>query len=131
MATSGSVGDRLVPGDVTVRPVLGVAQQRRGDALVAQHHSLAFHGLFGRALRHVAVQGERWLALGGWTAGAFKVGARDAWIGWSAQQQFARLPLIANNSRFVMLTQRGRFPNLVLFPEFSRGLPTRIDHSVP
>ena len=112
MALSGSFEGRVVLGEVTVRPVRGVAEQRRWDALVAHHHYLAFHGLFGRALRHVAVQGERWLALLGWTAGAFKVGVRDAWVGWSPQQQFARLHLIANNSRFVMLTDRGRVPNL-------------------
>ena len=110
MARSGSFDGRVVLGEVTVRPVRGVAEQRRWDALVAHHHYLAFHGLFGRALRHVAVQGEMWLALLGWTAGAFKVGARDAWIGWSPEQQFARLHLIANNSRFVMLTDRGGFP---------------------
>ena len=112
MALSGSYDGRLVLGEVTVRPVRGVAEQRRWDALVAHHHYLAFHGLFGRALRHVAVHGEMWIALLGWTAGAFKVVARDAWIGWSPEQQFARLHLIANNSRFVMLTDRGRVPNL-------------------
>ena len=48
----------------------------------------------------------------GWTAGAFKVGARDRWIGWSPEQQFARLHLIANNSRFLMLMERGEVPNL-------------------
>ena len=33
------------------------------------------------------------------------------WVGWSAEQQFRRLHLIANNSRFVILTPR-RVPNL-------------------
>ena len=72
--------------------------------MVSGHHSLPFNGLFGKALRHVAVCDQRWLALLGWQAGAFKVGVRDAWIGWSAEQQFRWLHLIANNARFVMLS---------------------------
>ena len=57
------------------------------------------------------MHGETWLALIGWQPGAFKLGARDRWIGWSAAQQFRRLHLIANNSRFVILTPE-RVPNL-------------------
>ena len=96
---------------VTVRPTWGAQEHRRWDRLVEQHHYLAFHGVIGKGLRHVAVHGETWLALIGWQPGAFKLGARDRWIGWSAEQQFRRLHLIANNSRFVILTP-GRVPNL-------------------
>ncbi len=98
-------------GEVEVRPVRGVGERRRWDALVAEHHYLPFRGLFGKSLRHVAVRGETWLALLGWKAGAFKVGVRDAWIGWSREQQFSRLHLVANNGRFAMLDE-GRVPNL-------------------
>ena len=47
----------------------------------------------------------------GWHPGAFKLAACDRWIGWSAEQQFRRLHLVANNSRFVILGPRGE-PNL-------------------
>ena len=40
-----------------------------------------------------------------------QLAARDRWIGWPAEQQFRRLHLIANNSRFVILTP-GRVHNL-------------------
>ena len=96
---------------VTVRPTRGGQDHRRWDRLVASHHYLPFHGLFGKGLRHVAVHGETWLALIGWQPGAFKLAARDGWIGWSAEQQFRRLHLIANNARFVILTPC-RVPNL-------------------
>ena len=39
----------------------------------------------------------------GWHAGAFKLKARDRWIGWLPEQQFRRLHLIANNARFLIL----------------------------
>ena len=41
-----------------------------------------------------------WLALIGWHAGAFKLKARDEWIGWLPEQH-RWLHLIANNTRFV------------------------------
>lgn len=98
--------------EVTVRPVRDVAERRRWDALVSEFHYLPFHGLFGQSMRHVAVYREQWVALVGWTAGAFKVAVRDAWIGWSREQQFRRLKLLANNARFVVLASPGRVPNL-------------------
>ena len=65
----------------------------------------ALPGLVGRSVRHVAVLGEHWLALVGWHAGAFKLKARDRWIGWLPEQQFRRLHLIANNARFLILPE--------------------------
>ena len=62
-------------------------------------------------MRQVAVHDETWRNLLGWQAGAFKVRVRDEWIGWSPDQQFSRLPLMANNARFLVLDE-GRFPNL-------------------
>ena len=77
-----------------------------------QHHYLGFRGMFGASLRHVAETPDgRWLALIGWCAGTFKVGARDRWIGWAPEQQFRRLRLIANNTRFLILSQ-ARVANL-------------------
>ncbi|MYA88186.1 MAG: ISAs1 family transposase [Boseongicola sp. SB0662_bin_57] len=96
---------------VTVRPTRGGREHRLWDRLVEEHHYLGFHGIVGKGLRHVALHGETWLALVGWQPGAFKLAARDRWIGWSQEQQFRRLHLVCNNSRFVILTH-GRVPNL-------------------
>ena len=105
-------GEGIELCEVSVRPVRDAEERRRWDALVSEFHYLPYKGLFGQCLRHVAVRGETWVALVGWTAGAFKVAARDGWIGWSREQQFRRLKLIANNARFVMLTCRGGARNL-------------------
>ena len=112
MATSEACGERIAPREVTVRPVRDARERRRWDALASEFHYLPFNGLFGQCLRHVAVRGETWVALVGWTAGAFKVAARDAWIGWTRERQFRRLKLIANNSRFVILGGKGATRNL-------------------
>ena len=91
--------------EVTVRPAVGADERIRWDALMGAHHYLPSRGLVGRSVRHVAVLGEHWLALVGWHAGAFKLRARDRWIGWLPEQQFRRLHLIANNARFPHLAR--------------------------
>ena len=111
MGTLSAQDGAIDLGAVTVRPTWGAEEHRRWDRLVASHHYLPFHGVFGKGLRHIATVGSIWLALIGWRPGAFKLAARDRWIGWSAEQQFRRLHLIANNARFVILTPRP-VPNL-------------------
>ena len=76
--------------DVRVRPTVGARERQRWDELMAAHHYLPFRTLVGRSVRHVAVLGERWLALIGWHAGAFKLRPRDEWNGWLPEQQFRR-----------------------------------------
>ena len=106
----GTIVQRL--REVTVRPTVGAAERQRWDELMGAHHYLPFRTLVGRSMRHVAVLGERWLALVGWQAGAFKLRARDEWIGWLPEQQFRRLHLVANNSRFVILPEAQGTMNL-------------------
>src|SRR5439155_20159832 len=43
---------------------------------------------------------------------AWHLKLREAWLGWSEQQRCGRLHFVAQNSRFVILAERGRFPNL-------------------
>ncbi len=77
-----------------------------------RHHYLGFRGLVGGGVRQVAEAPDgRWLALLGWHAGSFKVGVRDRFIGWTREQQFRRLRLVANNTRFLVLPGF-RIPNL-------------------
>ena len=78
---------------IEVRPVIDAAGRARWDRVMAAGHYLGFRGMFGHGIRHVATgpDGE-WLALLGWCAGAFKVKARDAWIGRAPEQLFRRLP---------------------------------------
>jgi len=73
------------------------------NSLMKRHHYLGFHSLIGQSLRYVAVYRDRWLALLGWGAAALKCGARDQWIGWTEALKLQRLPLVANNCRFLIL----------------------------
>lgn len=85
------------------------------DALMDEHHYLGFRHLAGRGMRYVATFRGRWLGLAAWQNGAFKCGARDRWTGGKPEQQFRWLELIANNTRFLVLSQPGVFANLSSF----------------
>jgi hypothetical protein len=87
---------------VVVRPIRA-EDEARWKELMACHHYLGFRVLVGNSLKYVATLGTEWVGLLGWGSAAFKIGARDRWIGWSAEQQFQRLHLVANNQRFLIL----------------------------
>jgi hypothetical protein len=67
------------------------------------HHYLGFERIVGESLCYVASCGADWVALLGWGSAALKCGPRDRWIGWERSLQWRRLPLIANNVRFLIL----------------------------
>jgi hypothetical protein len=71
---------------------------------LAQHHYLGYGGAAGQNLRYLIRDCRgRDLACLLFGAAAWKVRARDAFIGWSAEQRQERLSLIVNNSRFLIL----------------------------
>lgn len=72
------------------------------DELLDQQHYLKSGQLVGEQLRYVAEYNGEWLALLSWSAGSYHLADRDRWIGWSAEQRRRRLPLVANNSRFLI-----------------------------
>jgi hypothetical protein len=74
------------------------------------HHWLG-HRLTGQVLRYVAELDGRWVAVLGFGSAALSCAARDGFIGWSREQQYARLIHVANNQRFCVLPA-GRLPNL-------------------
>ena len=46
------------------------------------------------------------------SAAALHLKAREQWIGWSPRQRARRLAFVVNHSRFLVLPERARFPNL-------------------
>jgi Domain of unknown function (DUF4338)/DDE_Tnp_1-associated len=95
--------------DVTVRPVT-FGETVRFNAELDRHHWLG-HRLTGQVLRYVAELDGQWVAVAGFGSAALSCAARDAFIGWTREQQYARLIHVANNQRFCVLPA-GRVPNL-------------------
>lgn len=96
--------------DVLVRPVT-VSEERRYQELMQEHHYLGRLPKIGETLWYVALWQDQWVALLSFSVAAWKCAARDLWIGWSSRQQYDRLKLLVNNSRFLILPE-GRIPNL-------------------
>jgi len=84
---------------------------RRYRALLQQHHYLGYSATAGAQLRYLLTSDRGVLGAIGFGAAAWKVRARDAWIGWDQAQRRARLHLVVNNTRFLILPWV-RCPNL-------------------
>jgi len=73
--------------------------------LLDRHHYLGYRVPFGASLRYLVRSGrapDQLLACLLWSWPAWKMAARDGWIGWSDQERARNLQLIVNNSRFLM-----------------------------
>lgn len=81
------------------------SEHRAGFAgwLTTQHY-LGYRGTVGENLQYLvrSAQGQA-LACLVFEAAAWKVAARDAWVGWSSEVRRAQLAGIVNNSRFLIL----------------------------
>jgi len=74
--------------------------------LIQRYHYLGYRVPVGAQLRYLVRcerAGEQILACLQWTSAAWKMAARDGWIGWSAEQRARNLAFIVNNSRFLIL----------------------------
>jgi hypothetical protein len=73
-------------------------------AVLARFHYLGYGGSVGENLQYIVYNAAgRPLACSLFSAAAWKCRARDRFIGWTPQQRSARLHLLANNSRFLIL----------------------------
>jgi len=84
-----------------VRPVFA-DEIGRFNAALTEHHWLG-RRLTGQVLRYVAVLEGEWVAVAGFGSAVLSCRARDEFLGWSRQQQYARLKHVANNQRFCVL----------------------------
>jgi hypothetical protein len=73
-------------------------------ALLQQHHYLSHRGSVGENLQYLVGDAQgRPLACLLFGAAAWQCAARDRYIGWDASARAQHLPLIANNTRFLIL----------------------------
>jgi hypothetical protein len=92
--------------------VLPEEERARFDALLEQKHYLCSARMVGRTLRYVAELDGEWVALACFSAAALHLKAREKWIGWTPRQRARRLGFVVNNSRYLVLPERERLPNL-------------------
>ena len=82
------------------------------DRLLDEKHYVHESRLTGESLRYVVELDGQWLAVAAFSAASLHLKARERWIGWSPRQRARRLSMVVNNSRFLVLPERERYPNL-------------------
>jgi len=92
--------------------LLAPEERERFDALLEQEHYLGSARLGGQSLRYVAEVDGQWVALLTFSGAAPHTKAREDKIGWTPRQRARRLGWVINNSRFLVLPERQRYPNL-------------------
>lgn len=82
----------------------GTEDSTRFRMWIEQHHYLGYRVPVGANLRYlVRSAGGPVLACLLWSSPAWKMAARDSWIGWTTAQRQQNLQYIVHNSRFLIL----------------------------
>lgn len=76
---------------------------RLWNEYIARYHYLGFTRLSGSQMRYNVFAGDHLLALLSFGASAWKLAARDRYIGWTQEQRHRNLQLVVNNARFLIL----------------------------
>ena len=101
---TGSAGD-FEPLTLTLVKA-GTRDSTIWNELVDRHHYLRYRVPVGAQLRYFVRSerlGQKILACLQWSSPAWKMAARDRWIGWNDQQRKSNLQRIVNHSRFLIL----------------------------
>lgn len=89
---------------LTIDTVHDATSSRLFKHLLTEYHYLGFSGTVGENMKYMVYdRQERPLACLLFGSAAWKVAARDEWIGWKPSLRQANLPLITNNMRFLIL----------------------------
>ncbi len=91
-------------GKLSLRPISTLKDASLWNELIQRYHYLGHKPLPGAQIKYLVYSSSGYLlAALGFGAAAWKVAARDRFIGWSSQQRASHLHLIVNNARFLIL----------------------------
>ncbi len=88
---------------LALRPPAGNAASRLWNEYIARYHYLGYTPMSGNQMRYNVFAGEQLVALLGFGASAWKLAAREHFIGWGEAQRRRNLQLVVNNARFLIL----------------------------
>jgi len=90
-------------GSLTLRMIRRTPDEGLWDFLVDRFHYLGNPRIVGSYLKYLAYLDGRLVACLGWGSAAWKVAARDRFIGWNHSVRQANLYKVVNNVRFLIL----------------------------
>jgi hypothetical protein len=91
-----------LPG-LSIHPVCGDRESALYNGFIDRWHYLGFSPLAGAQVRYLVRWEGGWLGALGYGAAAWQVRDRERFIGWDTPRRKARLHLLVNNSRFLLL----------------------------
>jgi hypothetical protein len=83
--------------------VVSSAEAYLWEYLVHHYHYLKLPKLVGEYVRHLVFINGHVVACVAWASAAWKIKARDQFIGWDERRKRQNLHLVANNTRFLIL----------------------------
>jgi hypothetical protein len=91
-----------------IQPLEFMQVRRSGDeplfnSLMEQHHYLGYEQPVGEHLKYLVWSQGRPVACVAWSSAPRHIGARDRYIGWSAETRRRNIRFIAYNTRFLIL----------------------------
>lgn len=96
---------------LAVEPVANKADSALWNGLIERYHYLGYSPLPGVQMRYLIRCSDGVLGALGFGAAAWKVAARDGWIGWDGATRERHLAGVLNNARFLIVPWV-RIPNL-------------------
>ena len=90
-------------GAVALRQVRRTEEEALVNALIAQHHYLGYRQPVGEHLKYLVMSGGRPIGCFLWSSAPRHLAPRDTFIGWSPAARKRNLPLIAYQTRFLIL----------------------------
>jgi hypothetical protein len=90
-------------GQIEIRQVRRTAEEKLFGSLMQAHHYLGYTQPVGEHLKYVYYARGQPVACMAWSSSPRHLGARDRFIGWSAEQRRAHIHLLAYNTRFLIL----------------------------
>jgi len=88
--------------DLSLEPVSGKTAALYNE-LIDRYHYLGHRRMGGAQMRFFVFAKDQPVALLGFSAAAWKIAPRDAFIGWTDEQRKSRLHQVVDNSRFLLL----------------------------
>jgi hypothetical protein len=86
-----------------IQQVRRTPKEKLYNSLIAQYHYLGYCQPVGEHLKYIVFVKQRPVACFSFSSVPRHIGSRDKYIGWPAKIRQKNLPLIANNTRFLIL----------------------------
>jgi SRSO17 transposase len=73
------------------------------DELVRKHHYLGYEWQIGARIKYIITLGKQIVGAISFCSAAYKLGPRDAYIGWDEEMRLSKLQYLVSNNRFLIL----------------------------